>query len=419
MNILGIISTLGPTVVLPVIITIIGLLVRQSFGKSFRSGVTIGIGFAGIFLTVGYFWGMVGPVTENLVKVYGFHLNIIDLGWPAISAIAWGWITAPLIVLAILGTNIVMLLLRWTKTMDVDIWCFWGAMLLGAIAHYRTGSILIGVATGAIVMIPVFILADRTQKFMYEYFQIPNVSIPHIWSQNIGLVALLFNWIIDRIPGINKIQITPAKIQDKVGVMGEPMIIGLVIGGLLAIFAQMPWVKVLQTAMGISASMVLLPKMVSVLMEGLVPLAEAAGDYLSKKFEGREIHIGMDSAIMIGDPANITTAVLLVPIALIIAVILPFNRALPLGDLPSLLYMCVVGVAITKGNLFRTVLIGIPQLCVTLWVCTAMSPYVTPMAQEIGFNIPAGTTAITSVATGYYWLGYLMQEAIVRLAGLF
>lgn len=419
MSLLSIIATLGPTVVLPIIITILGLSVGQKFGKAFRSGVTIGIGFAGIYLLIGYFWGMVAPVTTNLVEVYGFHLDIVDLGWPAISAIAWGWVTAPLIVIAILVTNVIMLWLKWTKTMDVDIWCFWGAMLLGAIAHHRTGSIIIGVATGVIVMIPVFLLADRTQKFMYDYYQIPNVSIPHIWSQNIGLVGLLFNWIIDQIPGINKIKISSGNLQDKIGVMGEPMIIGLVIGIALSAIARMGWIQVLQTGMGIAASMVLLPKMVSVLMEGLVPLAEAAGDFLSSKFEGREIFIGMDSAIMIGDPANITTAVLLVPIALVVAVILPFNRALPLGDLPSLLYMTVVPVAIARGNLFRTVLIGIPQLCVTLWVCTAMSPHVTPMAKLVGFPVPESATAITSVATGYYWLGYVIQEAIVRISLMF
>jgi PTS system galactitol-specific IIC component len=268
-------------------------------------------------------------------------------------------------------------------------------------------------------MIPTLVLADKTQKIMYDYFQIPGVSIPHLFTQSAGLIAFPVNWLLDRIPGINKINLDPENIQKKMGIVGEPMILGLVIGAVLALIARLPYQQVLTTGMGLAASMVLLPRMVSILMEGMVPVSEAASEFMTKKFEGREIYIGMDSAIMLGDPVNLTTAVLLIPIAILLAVVLPGNKVLPLVDLPSIVYMTVVAVGLTKGNLFRSVLIGIPMLCATLWTATAMAPYVTVLAREVGFDIPAGTTAISSLSTGYYWFPYLIQEVITKISSIF
>lgn len=419
MNILSFLTSAGPTVMLPIIIMIFALIFGQKPSKAFRSGVTIGIGFGGINIVIGYFWGTISPVAEALVTNSGFKLNVVDMGWPATSSVAWGSTLAPLIAICIIVVNLLMLALRFTKTLNVDIWNFWGAMLLGQIAFHRTGSIAIGLITGTIVMIPTLILADKTQKIMYEYFQIPGVSIPHIFTQSAGLIAFPINLLLDRIPGIKNINWTSGSLQKKFGLMGEPMVLGLVIGAVLPIIAGMPFKTVLTTAMGLATSMILLPKMVSILMEGLVPIAEGIQEFMTKKFAGREFYIGMDSAIMLGDPANLTTAVILVPIALVIAVILPGNKVLPLVDLPSLVYMTVMAVAICKGNLFRSIIIGIPMLCATLWTATAMSPYVTVLARQVGFNIPEGTTAISSVSTGYFWFPYLIQEAITKLTMLF
>ena len=63
--------------------------------------------------------------------------------------------------------------------------------------------------------------------------------------------------------------------------------------------------------MSMAAVMVLLPRMVSLLMEGLIPLSEAARRVMQARAAGREILIGLDSAIAIGHPTSIATALLM------------------------------------------------------------------------------------------------------------
>jgi PTS system galactitol-specific IIC component len=59
MEFLSVLSSLGPSVILPIIITIFGLCLRQGLSRSLRSGITIGIGFIGINIVVSFLFGTI------------------------------------------------------------------------------------------------------------------------------------------------------------------------------------------------------------------------------------------------------------------------------------------------------------------------------------------------------------------------
>ena len=64
---------LGPTVMLPIVITIIGMAFGQGFKKAFRSGVTIGVGFVGINLVI----GLLGELDNNYIEI--LNRNLIEI----------------------------------------------------------------------------------------------------------------------------------------------------------------------------------------------------------------------------------------------------------------------------------------------------------------------------------------------------
>ena len=53
MGILNYIVDLGPQVMMPIIITIFGLILGAKFGKALRAGLTVGVGFIGLNLVIG------------------------------------------------------------------------------------------------------------------------------------------------------------------------------------------------------------------------------------------------------------------------------------------------------------------------------------------------------------------------------
>ncbi len=65
-----------------------------------------------------------------------------------------------------------------------------------------------------------------------------------------------------------------------------------------------------------------------------MPISDGARKFFQKHFKGREVFIGLDTAVTLGHPTTIAVGLLLIPIMLILASILPGNKVLPLADLP-------------------------------------------------------------------------------------
>jgi len=80
---------LGSSVMMPIVITLIGLIMGAKPGKAIRAGLTVGVGFIGLNLVIGMLGGNLGPAVQQMVTNYGLSLTVIDVGWPAAAAIAF------------------------------------------------------------------------------------------------------------------------------------------------------------------------------------------------------------------------------------------------------------------------------------------------------------------------------------------
>jgi PTS system galactitol-specific IIC component len=121
---------------------------------------------------------------------------------------------------------------------------------------------------------------------------------------------------------------------------------------------------------------------------------------LKKKIPGRDVYIGMDSALAIGHPAAIASSLILVPIVLGLAVLVPGNKVLPFGDLATIPFIVCMMVPIFRGNVIRTVIAGTIALGLGLLLATYISPLFTEAARLANFSFPEGTSAISSLVDG-------------------
>lgn len=412
MQVIKFILDLGPTVMMPVIIMLLGLLFRQGFPKAFRSGLTIGIGFAGIFLVIGMLTSNLSPATQAMVKNWGLHLDVMDVGWPIAAAISFGTPIVPAVFAMGLFINVIMLAMNWTKTMDIDLWNYWHFIYAGALVMYLTNSAVLGVIASGITIAIVFKLADWTQPYLEKVFNMPGISLPHTESISWAPLGILFNSIIDKIPGINKIDINPEKIQERFGVFGEPMLIGLVLGGFIGALAGYDIKGIVQLSVNMAAVLFLMPRMVRILMEGLLPLSESGREYLNKRFPGKEVFIGLDAAVVIGHPSVMAVCLLMIPITLLLAAVLPGNRILPFTDLAGLPFCLLWAVAPTKGNVFRGLIISTIFMVAILYIATDLAPVTTLMAKGVNFPFPEGTAAISSLDGGAHLIPYILYKIV-------
>ena len=133
----------GAYVLLPLIITIVGLVFGMKISRAFRSGLTVGIGFVGIKLVIDMLAGNIGPASKAMVENFGLNLDIVDVGWGAIASVTWASPIIPLLILIIFLTNILMLVTNTTDTLDVDIWNYHHMAIVGCILYFLTNNLLI------------------------------------------------------------------------------------------------------------------------------------------------------------------------------------------------------------------------------------------------------------------------------------
>ncbi|RNE35125.1 PTS system galactitol-specific EIIC component [Lacticaseibacillus paracasei] len=399
---------MGATVMLPLFLFILALCFRVKWTKALRSALTVGIGFVGINAVMTILSDNVGPAAKVMVKHIGLSLPHADLGWPALSAITWGLPIAPFVIVMTIVINIIMLGMKWTKTVDVDLWNYWHFALAGTLVYYVTGNFWLGILAAAVITVIVFKLADWAAPLGEKYFGLEGISLPTVSSITFWPIGLLGNWIIDHIPGLNKIHINPQTIQKRFGIMGEPMMIGTILGILLGVLAGYDVRGILQIGVNLGAVMFILPRMVRILMEGLMPISEAVKDWLNKHVKNSgELYIGLDIAVAIGNPAVISTGLILTPIAVVLAFFLPGNGTMPLADLANLAVFASMIVLATKGDVFRSILIGIPCLIADLYISSALAGTITKMAQNVNYS-GAKSSSVTSFLDGgnplRYWL---------------
>lgn len=395
------ISDLGASVMMPIIMLLLGLALGAPFGKSLRAGLTVGVGFIGLGLVTGLMAGNLGPAVQQMVTSYGLHMDAIDIGWVASAAIAFASEVGTFIIPIGLTVNIVMLLTKTTQTIDVDIWDYWHFAFTGALVQAYTGSLAMGMAAAAINMVIIMVLGDWTAPGLEKYNGLPGISLPHGFTTAFVPFAYLFNAIIDKIPGLNNVNVDMEKIQQKLGVFGEPILIGLVFGVVIGIIAGYDIFGITTLGMSLAGSLVLIPKMAALLMEGLIPVSDAAQTFIEKHSSSKgKIYIGLDSAVGIGHPICMTSALILVPVSIVLAVSLPGNRVLPFADLAVIPWMFVLFVPAAKGDFLRALISGFFTLIIMLYVGTDMVDTFVKAAVAADPASYAGAGNFTSLCDG-------------------
>ena len=300
-----------------------------------------------------------------------------------------------------------MLLTRTTRTVNIDIWNFWHFAFTGSLVYMLTGSLPIALIMSAVNMV----LADRTAPLVEKELGLPGISIPHGFSASYVPIAWIANKILDFIPGINKIKMDANDIQKKFGIFGDPAILGTSIGILLGILAKYNVKDTLNLAVVMGAVLVLTPKMAAVLMEGLMPVSEAVQTLIQRKFEGKaKLYIGLDSAVSVGHPVTLAVSLVLVPVTLILALIIPGNQFLPFASLAGLPFMFVLITPLVRGDFFRAFIVGVIVVGAGLLIGTNMSPLFTEAALAAKFAIPDGARMISSIDYGSSPLPWLIVK---------
>ncbi|MDQ2086726.1 PTS transporter subunit IIC [Herbivorax sp. ANBcel31] len=390
-----------PYVMLPFIILILAMIFRIKLSTAIKSSFTIGIGFIGIFVIFDYFVTIINPVIQKLISRAGLQLDILDAGWPPLAAITWAFSLAPLLLVILILLNIILLITKLTKTVNIDIWNYWHFIFAGALVYNISSSVFLSILASITTFIITIKLADWSAPMLHKFSGLKGISVPTLSAVAYFPFGVLGNKLIDYIPFVNKINANPEKIKEKMGLIGEPMIIGFILGVLLGIGAGCDIRQIAEFAFGIAAVIYILPKMANIVGTSLIPISEGMKDFIKKHFpKTKKTYIGLDVAVIIGLPSVVVTSILLIPVSLALAFILPGVRFIPLGDLVNLVVIASLLCVATKGNVVRSFLIGIPIVILHLYLASNMAYLYTRLAGSVNFSLADYDGIFTSFLDG-------------------
>ena len=116
------ILSLGAAVMMPVIFTVLGVCIGIRLGDALKSGLKVGVCFVGLSIVTALLTSTLGPALNSVVDIYDLQLGVFDMGWPAAATVAYNTAVGAFIIPVCLGVNLLMLLTKTTRTVNIDLW---------------------------------------------------------------------------------------------------------------------------------------------------------------------------------------------------------------------------------------------------------------------------------------------------------
>jgi PTS system galactitol-specific IIC component len=198
------------------------------------------------------------------------------------------------------------------------------------------------------------------------------------------------------------------------------MIIGTIVGLFLGLRAAYEVRELLELMVHIAAVMFLLPPCGKLIGDGVEPVSTRLKEIITSRFRGRhDLRVGMDSGPLLANRSVLVTGMILMPISIGLAFVVPGNRTLPLGDLPNLISVFSIIVLVFRNNVFRAVVAGVPIVATYMMIASHFAELYTTMARDVGFDFQGHVGPITAFTDGgnhlRYYFYYLFHGNAIAL----
>lgn len=374
---------LGGSVFVPIIMFILGMIFGCGFSKSLRSALFMGIGLTALNLIIDLSVEAMTPVTNALSTDLHTNFSVIDIGYGNVS-MAWGWPGVLGVIVGILVINAICVALGITKVLWVDAWNIWHGEAIGVTMWACTGNLAIGIASGVLLLVINMFLGDFHKEKFQEFNGLEGITCVATSATFTATFAMIIMKVIERIPVLKDLDASPEQIKEKFGIFGEMSVIGALLGIVMGVVSRSSVTATLQLAITLATVLVVLPRMLSILAEGIIPLSHGLSKFMKKRFPNRELNIAVDPAILLGDPAVMSTVILMYPISILLAAVLPGNNWIPVASLAVLPYWIGGMVPYTKGNIIHTLIIAVLWIIPMTYLAANIAPITTEAARVCG-----------------------------------
>lgn len=386
---------------------LLALCLRMKPAAALRQSLMIGSGLIGVHVLSSFMLAVMVPAAERIELGRGADGMILCTG---MSTWFSAMMTLPFVVLIYpLGILINRFLLRFgfTKTADVDFINYFCFLTPAVPVWLYTKNVALCLIIFAFFLVVNLKLADWAAPMVQEFYQMEGVSVMHHAAGLQMLYCVGVNWLLDRLPVINRLDVSLGDIQKKLGPLGDPTAFCFLTGAVVGMLSGQNMAGAVMLGFAMTVVSQMFPKAIGVFMEGLSPIAARLRELMTKGLETKGVHMGVDAAVLTGDPDVVSISALWMPIYVALHLLLPWSRVVPGPESFSVSMMVAVCLPFAggkeKGNVFRVLVMLLVFTCVLMYTASYVAPYVTQLyGQTGGLLLPEGAVVTTSGAYHAY-----------------
>lgn len=383
---------LGGAAMMFVIITLLSLAFGVKLSRAFEGGLRMAMALTGMSAVISLLTTAFGPALKSFVSFTGLHLSISDLGWAPIAVITWSSLYTLYFAFICIVTNLVMLALKVTNTLNVDLFNIWNVSILGLLINWSSGGNFFLMSVFVVFIYALMLFnADAMKPTIndllgYDETNITTTAHPELL---VTPVVVLLDRLISRIfPIIDKYDFDAETLNKKIGFLGSKGAIGAYLGVFVGLLGRQDAPHIFTLAFTAGVALELFGIVGDWFGPAIEPLSEGISSFMERRMHGRKLYVAIDWPILASRAEIWAVANILAPILLIIAMVLPGNNVLPLGGiiLTVLAPALLIG---TRGKVMRMTIIGVIMIPLFLWAATLIAPFLTQTSKVMGV-FPAG-----------------------------
>ena len=428
-KIMKVLADIGPVGLIPIALFLIGLITTRNKLTLLINSTYIYFGLLTFSLLLSFYINFFNPIINTILSITNKKFQVIDIGWMAAQKIDLYSPFAVQLAFISIGLNILMLLARLTRTINVDAWNLWMFLFSGIFVYEVTGIMWMGILFSCAIATISFVLADIYSPYLESYYGIRGISNPQPQTVVWAPAANLVNFVLNRIPFIKRLHIFYEEIQYKLGVAGEPLIIGFILGFIIGAitkyrnFALSFWPSLgyaFLSGLYLSVITILMPRSVTLLYKGLIPVIDDIRVFINSKITKREIYVGLNSLIVAGNGSVIGLSTIMIPLTVYIASILPGNKVLPSAGLVVIPLILVWAVGPSRGDIFRSFISALIIIPIVLLITTDITSFITDfLTKKESIQIIEGYNRASSLDMGSNLIYWVLTQIIKPILKLF
>lgn len=382
---------LGGPAMMFVVLTLLALVFRVKFIKAIEGGLRMAIALTGMSSVISLLSSAFAPALTQFVKSTGIQLSITDLGWAPLAVITWGSVYTLYFSAICIALNLLYLFLKVTSTLNVDLFNIWNVSIIGLLVNYYSHNIVVTSVFVLLLYTAMLLNADAMKPTLNKVlgFDETNITTSAHPCFLIAPVVMIFNKLIDLfLPFIDKYDFDADSLNRKIGFLGSKFAIGGYLGVFIGILGQQSVADIFALAFTGGVALELFSVVGGWFGPAIEPLSAGVQNVINKRLQGRKLYIGIDWPIVASRSELWAVTNLLAPVLLLIAMVLPGNRVMPLGGILMTVLVPAL-LVVTHGRVLRMTILGAIIIPIYLWSATLVAEFITNASIAMN-NLPSG-----------------------------